>query len=81
MIDAADSGMSIDNVCEIKEYLFKTILDDEKEADVYIVISANEYELARGEACFDTYNGKYIEFADYEAFRAFILDSRKIKNM
>ena len=80
LLDAIDSGLSVDNIVDIKEYLFKTILEDAGEIKVYIIISANEYELARGENCFDVYNGKYVKFSSYEKYRNFILKSREIKN-
>lgn len=82
LLDAVDSGLSVDNIVDIKEQLFKTIFEDEvsKGLQIFIVIAANEYELARGENCFDVYNGKYIKFKDYEEYRNFILESRKIKN-
>lgn len=79
-LDAVDSGLSVDNVVDIKRYLFKTIFDDNPNTDIYIIASANEYELARDESCFDVYNGKYIKFKDYEEYRNFILESRKIKD-
>ena len=60
LLDAVDSGLSVDNIVEIKEGLFKTILEDAGDCKVYILISANEYELARKENCFDVYNGKYL---------------------
>ena len=78
--DAIDSGLSVDNVVDVKECLFKTIFDDNPNTDVYIIVSANEYELARDESCFDVYNGKYIKFKDYEDYRNFILKTRKIKD-
>lgn len=78
LLDAVDSGLSIDNVVEIKEQLFATILENKQQGqDIYIVISANEYELARGEKCFDVQDCKYREFKTYEAFRKFILKSRQ----
>lgn len=80
LLDAIDSGLSVDNIVEVKEYLFDTILQDSPECDVYIVVSANEYEIARGENCFDVYNGKYVKFLDYEEYRQFILNSRNIKD-
>lgn len=46
---------------------------------LYIVIAANEYELARGEACFDVQLGKYTKFDDYEAYRSLILKTSKLK--
>lgn len=79
-LDAVDSGLSVDNVVDVKEYLFKTIFDDNPNTDIYIIVSANEYELARDENCFDVYNGKYIKFKDYEEYRNFILETRKIKD-
>ena len=81
LIDAADSGLSIDNVIEFKD-VFNLILEDAKQFDkeVYIIISANEYELVRGENCFDVNTGKYISFNDYEDFRKFIIKSREKKD-
>ena len=79
LLDAIDSGLSVDNVVDIKELLFKTILKDKGDCDVYIVVSANGFEMARGEKCFDVYNGKYVKFSDYEEYRQFILDSKKTK--
>lgn len=79
LLDAIDSGLSVDNIVDIKEFLFKTILEHNCGNEIYIIVSANEYEMARGENCFDVYNGKYITFKDYEEYRNFILDSKKWK--
>lgn len=79
LLDAVDSGLSVDNIVDLKEFLFKTILEDDFDDSVYIVVSANEYELCRGENCFDVYNGKYVKFSNYERYRNFILKSREIK--
>lgn len=35
--------------------------------------------MARGEQCFDVYNGKYITFKDYKDYRNMILESKKWK--
>ena len=80
LLDAVDSGLSVDNIVELKECLFKTILEDAGETKIYIVVSGNEYEIARGENCFDVFNGKYVKFADYDEYRQFILDSRAQKD-
>lgn len=80
LLDAVDSGLSVDNVVDIKEQLFKTILEHKGDKDVYIVITANAYEMARGEKCFDVYGGKYVKLKTYEAYRKFILKTREIKN-
>lgn len=81
LIDAADSGLSIDNVVDIKEYLFKTILADNlaKDKEIYIIVSANEYEMARGENCLNVSTMSYVKFADYEEYRNAILASRELK--
>ncbi len=80
LFDAVDSGLSVDSVVEIRD-LFDLILEDNKDLDrnIYIVIAANEYELARNADCFDVNNGKYIRFSDYEEYRNFILKSRELK--
>ena len=80
LFDAVDSGLSIDNVLDIKEYLFKTVLDNNKDRDVYIIISANAYEMCRGEKCFDTYLCKYVNINSYEEYRDFIIKSREKKD-
>lgn len=80
LFDATDSGLSIDAVCEIKA-LFKQLINDTKEMgiELYIIISANEYELCRHENCFDVNKGEYVTFIDYEAYRTFIINSRHWK--
>ena len=80
LLDAIDSGLSIDNIIDVKKYLFKTIIDDNAPSDVYIIVSANEYEMCNGENCFDVYTGEYIRFSDYGEYQRFILDSRATKN-
>lgn len=81
LFDASDSGLSIDSVCELKVML-KSILDisDNLGLETYIVIAANEYELARGENCFDVNKGVYLTFKDYEDYRKFIIKSRERKD-
>lgn len=81
LFDAIDSGYSIDNIIELKA-IFNLMLKDAKAFGVqlYIIVSANSYELASNENCFDVINGKYITFDSYESYKQFILDSRKLKD-
>lgn len=79
-LDAIDSGLSIDNIVDVKEYLFKTILEDNQNKDVYIIVSANEYEMCNGENCFDVTTGRYTQFKTYNAYRNFILKSKERKD-
>ena len=79
MFDAVDSGLSVDNILEIKEELIPIVFESNTDKDVYFLISTNAYEFARGENCFDVINGKYIKFANYEEYRDFILKSKEQK--
>ena len=82
LMDAVDSGLLIDYIIEIKELLFKTIIEDtsKRGLKVYIIVSANEYEMARNEKCFLIPDMKYKTFKDYDEYRSFIIESRKKKN-
>lgn len=81
IFDAVDSGLSIDNIIDIKEGLFNTILDDKRiKGDVYVVCSANSYEMASGNKCFDVYKEEYTKFDSYEDYKKFILDCKKRKD-
>lgn len=77
--DALDSGMSIDNIVEVKSF-FEFVQKNDPEKTFYFIVSANEYEMARGENCFSVRDGEYVTFDDYEGFRSFILSSREAKD-
>lgn len=81
LLDAVDSGYSIDNVIDLKE-VFNLIIQEahKHNKEIYIIISCNEYELANGENCMDIGNGKYIRFKDYDDYKKFILNTRKKKD-
>lgn len=81
LLDAMDSGYSIDNVIEMKDF-FDLVIKDAKEfgIELYIMISSNEYELAHENKCFDVMEGKYIQFASYEDYKKFILRTREKKD-
>lgn len=80
LLDAVDSGLSIDNIIDIKQDLFDVVIEDNPNTDVYIIVAANGYEFARNENCFDVYEGKYLKFKDYEQYRDFVLKTRKEKD-
>lgn len=80
LLDAIDSGLSVDYIVELKEFLNDLVIGGNKDKDVYVLVSANEYELCRTEDCFDVHNGKYTSFEDYEEYREFILRSREWKD-
>lgn len=78
LLDAFDSGLSIDNIDELKS-VFNLIIKDNKNTNVYIIVAANTYEVARNEQCFDVNTCEYIEFANYSEYRKFVLKSRQKK--
>lgn len=82
LLDAADSGLSIDHVIEFKKDLIETILQDceSKEIEIYIIVSANEYEMASGEKCINVSELKYEVIKNYDKYRKIIIKSRQRKN-
>lgn len=71
LFDAIDSGLSIDNIIEVKNFL-KIIANDAPNA--YIIVTANSYEMCYQNICYDVKNSRYIEFFDYEDYKDFILN-------
>lgn len=77
LFDAIDSGLSINNIIELKDFIKNVILKDKP--DAHFIISANSYELARNERCFDVHKCEERNFTDYEDYRNFIIASGKAK--
>ena len=75
LIDALDSGLSIDNIVDVKENLFSLVLDDFKMSGLSVgfIVSANTFELARDYDCIDVKTAKKIRFNTYDEFRDFVL--------
>ena len=80
LIDAADSGLSIDNIIDLKFVLNQAILDNRTGTTFYIIVSCNEYEMCDGEQCFDVQKMKYVSIKSYSKFKKVILESRKYKD-
>ena len=80
LIDAADSGLSIDNIIDLKFVLNRAILDNRTGKTFYIVVSCNEYEMCEGEQCFDVHKMKYVSIKSYSKFKKVVLESRKYKD-
>lgn len=78
LIDAVDSGLSVDTIDAIKMDLFDIVL--EEPLNVYLIVSANDYTMVRKEQCFDVYTGNYKLFKDYEDYYKFIMKSRERKD-
>lgn len=83
LLDAIDSGLSVDNIVEMKDFLTDTVFPDaeDKGVEVYVIAAANEYELCRGSRCLDVKHMEYVVFGDYEEYRKFILGCSKKKKV
>lgn len=76
-MDATDSGLSIDKIIDVKEQLFKTVLQDNPDKDIYIVIAANSYEYTVPMdglplECRDVKTGAVVKFDNYHDYRYWI---------
>lgn len=82
LLDAVDSGLSIDNIRELKEDFFQLVMRDCKESNIklYIVAAANEYELVAGERCLDARANKTIFFKSYDEYANYVMQTRETKN-
>lgn len=74
LVDQLDSGLDIHQINEIKEIFKDTVITDMKDRGltVYLVVSANSYELARGELTLDPVTGKYVVLKSIEDFSDYI---------
>lgn len=79
-LDGIDSGFSIDAIEDLKRGLFDTIFSTYPDKDIYILVTANEYEMARGEKCFDVVGCRYVGVKSYERYRNLVLKSREYKD-
>ena len=82
LLDAIDSGLSIDYIEEVKDFIHNTLLKSmPNDLDCYILISSNNYELCVGEQCYNSQECKYIEIDSYENFRKVVKKTRQNKSM
>lgn len=78
LLDAVDSGFSIDNIMYLKSnsaQLFK--LAKQNGRNLYIIAAANSYELVRGSISWDVQGSKEISFEGYMDYAKFIIKTRK----
>ena len=82
LLDAVDSGLSVDNIIDLKEFLTDCLIPDAeaKGVEIYVIAVANEYEMCRDAECVDVRRCAHVRFKDYDDYRAFILESRKAKD-
>lgn len=85
ILDAIDSGMSVDEINEIKELFLDTIIPDAKSrfgVDLFIVVAANNYEWCNDDRIvnINIITGTTLKFKDYADYKKQILKSRAFKN-
>ena len=81
LIDSADSGLSIDALQEVRNFIDLVIDDGRKNGkEVYIVVSTNQYELAAGNSCLDVQRLIPVTVKTYTRYRQLIINSRKRKD-
>lgn len=74
LLDAIDSGASIDRARELRG-LFNFVYEHDisKGAEVYLVMAVNHYELAKSPAdCVNARTGEHIRFETYDSYADFI---------
>lgn len=76
LVDAVDSGLSIDNMVDFRD-LFELVCQDAGAERTYIVCSANTYGMTKNACCVDVRTGKKISFKSYEDYADFIIDYNK----
>ena len=82
LFDATDSGLSIDGIIEIKDFLnfiVEDCIDHKPELELYVIISTNNYEMTNGMRCFDVRTCSEISFETYDDFKDFIIKSKEKK--
>lgn len=81
LIDSADSGLSIDSLAEVNDFLHLVREDAEENGyEAYIVVSTNQYELTVGNRCMNSQTLKPVSVKSYAGYRNLILKSRKLKD-
>lgn len=82
--DAIDSGLSYDNIVDVRNHLFSPMLDDAKKRGInlYILVATNTYALC-DDASYDKmfiHNFKHIKVNSYKSFVKYVIKSREIKD-
>ena len=73
LLDAIDSGASIDRARELKS-LFDLIYENDIKggAEVYVIMAVNHYELVKDVDCVNVRSGKHVKFGSYDEYADFI---------
>lgn len=71
LIDGLDSGLSIDYICELKDFFIDLIIKDCIKIDIkpYVILSANSFEFCKNVECIRVSDAKHFRFDTYEDFK------------
>ena len=75
LVDQLDSGLDVHQINLVKQIFRDTIIPDMKSRGikkVYVVMTANSYEMVRGEECIDPITRMHFKFDCAEDFNAYI---------
>ena len=80
LLDALDSGLSVDMIEIIRENMLRPLLSGGPDGmEIYILISSNSYELSENTDCFSLARCKYVNIRNYQSFCKEIRYSRDYK--
>lgn len=71
LVDAIDSGASIDRLKDIRDF-FNLVIKNEKRVEIYIVCAINCYELTKNARCINPRTGQEVLFYSYEDYSNWI---------
>ena len=83
LLDGLDSGLSIDVLNKLKVELFDFIIQEELKDnfEVYILVSANSYEMVEGNYdCLDIRNMNIVRFKSYDDYKNYYLNNMEVNN-
>lgn len=82
LMDGIDSGLSIDKIQVVRKDLIDFAINVERQNgndNLYIICTANNYELSKGAAQLNVCNTKYVNLDTYTKFSRFIISNSEHK--
>lgn len=76
IFDAIDSGLDVDEMINLKKNFFQWLVDYHKDKDIYIIVSSNNFELAKNETSLCIPELKYRTFNSYDTYKNYICSSK-----
>lgn len=76
LFDGLDSGLSLDKIYKLKQELLDFIIktDETNDFKIFIICSANSFELSKGYDCVDVKTQEHIKFNNYEEYEKYFME-------